>query len=136
VPVLTRSAVACALHSAGADVNYQDAFNDYATRNHFNLLVRDETGSVRRSRPAARLTPEQQQAAAKRAETIEAAVKQIVLMELPTPFGKPLGDLTEAEGRQLTGWQASLFDGLGDKRLRDAKSELDLQAAWEAAITR
>jgi hypothetical protein len=121
----------------GPDAKYQNAFFDYCTRNHFNLLYKDERGAAgRKSRRQAKvaLTAEQEAAIAKRAKTILAAAKAIALMELPTPFGKPLGDLTEAEGHELTGWQASLFDGIGDQRLRDVKSEKDLQAAWRASI--
>jgi hypothetical protein len=121
---------------AGPDANYQDCFNDYATRNHFNILYKEEvSGPVRRSRPTKTLSAAQATAekttAATRADTIMETVKSIVLMELPTPFDKPLGDLTEAEGRRLTGWQSSLFAGIGNKRLRDAKSEAELRAAWK-----
>jgi hypothetical protein len=147
-----------------------NAFNDYATRNHFNLLHKDEVGGrVRRSRPtqtpaatalsaeqkvteqadeaakaeaaaqaeAAKAAAQAEQKAAEQAEAVKRAapfieaVKTIVLMELPTAFDKPLGDLNEAEGHQLAGWQASLFKGIGNSKLRDVKSEPDLQAAWK-----
>lgn len=124
---------------AGRDARFQDSFNNYTTRNHFNLLQRRiETPLVRRTRP--RVSPEQRQQetqqAQQRAEQTVDTIRQIVLMELPTGFGKPLGDLTESEGMQLVGWQASLFAGLGNKRLREAKTEADLQAAWKAAVFR
>ena len=127
----------------GPDAKYQDAFNDYCTRNHFNILYRDETGGVvRRSRPRTpptAATGQQQDAktadmVVERVATAIETFKMIVLMEMPTPFGKPLGDLTEAEGSQLTGWHASVFNGIGNHPLRDVKTEAELQAAWRASV--
>jgi hypothetical protein len=124
---------------AGPDAEYQEAFDNYCTRNHFNLLYKDEHGGfVRRSHPArasaVTVTVEQRETAkaeaAKRAAPIIENIKRIVLMELPTPFGKPLGDLNEAEGCKLTGWQATVFAGIGKQKLRDARSEADLHKAF------
>lgn len=59
------------------------------------------------------------------------ALSHTILMNLPTPFGKPLGELTGREGRKLVGWQSQAFKGVGDtKRLRDVKSEIELRKIW------
>jgi hypothetical protein len=126
---------------AGPDARYQDCFNDYCTINHYNLLYKDEIGSrVRRSRPRqtpiAALPAEQKVAAFEQKTNLAMeTVKKIVIMEMPTAFldsnGKPrpMGDLNETEGLQLTGWQASLYKGIGNSKLCEAKSEADLWAA-------
>lgn len=125
----------------GRDKAYQPSFNDYCTRNHFNLLRRDEQlrlHAATRRQPRVTVTEEQRavetRAAEHRANETINAIRQIVLMELPTPFDKPLGDLTESEGKQLTGWHAKLFEGIGNRKLREARSENDLQAAWRNAL--
>jgi hypothetical protein len=88
-----------------------------------------------RSRPAQRKErQERQEQTRQQAKHLAGQVKRSILMEMPTAFGKPLGDLTEAEGRQLAGWQTALFAGIGDRRLRDVKSEADLQAAWTSSM--
>ena len=76
------------------------------------------------------LTEEQKAEAEKRAAPIIESIKKLVLMELTTPFNKPLGDLNEAEGCKLTGWQATVFTGIGKQKLRDARTEADLHAAF------
>jgi hypothetical protein len=133
---------------AGPDARYQDAFNNYATRNHFNLLHKDELSGSKRIRvstaaPTAVATTSakviEQRAAAKTAAVARTApiiknITNIVLMNLPTPFGKPLGDLNECEGRKLSGWQATVFNGVGKRKLRDVKSEADLQTAFAKVI--
>lgn len=120
----------------GAYAKYQRCFNDYAVRNHANLLAADEREGLRRKQKTA--LAEQAIAdkeVAMRMDAVMETVKNIVLMELATPFGKPLGDLTGAEGRRLTGWQRLLFAGIGNKRLRDVKSEAELQAAWKLSVS-
>jgi hypothetical protein len=130
---------------AGPDAEYQDAFNNYATRNHFNLLYKDEKDPiVRRSKPRPKAVPavtaEQEKVVAERVGKVTAAVKGIVLMELPTALTdangnpRPLGDLNEAEGNQLTGWAMAVFDGIGKRKLRDARTEAELQTAREKFI--
>lgn len=55
----------------------------------------------------------------------------ILFMRLPTPFGKPLGELTGKEGRKLAGWMGAIFKGVPDgKRLCDVKSEAALREVW------
>jgi hypothetical protein len=55
-------------------------------------------------------------------ERTEAAKRadRTVIMEMSTVFGKPLGKLTGAEGRQLDGWQAEVFKDVGDADVLDA----------------
>jgi hypothetical protein len=55
----------------------------------------------------------------------------IMFMKLPTPFGKPLGELTGKEGRKLAGWMGAIFKGVPDnKRLIDVKGEAQLREIW------
>jgi hypothetical protein len=129
---------------AGADRAFQEAFNDYCTVNHYNVIKReeDEARGLRRPRPGLRVVTSTEatvtsakrrgdQAAASEAAIREVApiiesIKKIVLMDLATPFGK-LGDCTGAQGRKLTGWMKNAFRGVSDKqKLRDVKTEADL----------
>jgi hypothetical protein len=64
-------------------------------------------------------------------ERTEAAKRadRTVIMEMSTVFGKPLGKLTGAEGRQLDGWQAEVFKDVGDADVLDSvKTEEELHA--------
>jgi len=127
---------------AGSYSNYQEAFDNYCTRNHFNLLQapprrRAARAAETSASTAATATPAAvKEEAEKRSVTIFEKMKNIVLMELPTPFGKPLGDLNEMEGCKLSGWQSMLFAGIGKRRLRDVKSEKSLHEAFAKATGR
>ena len=50
-------------------------------------------------------------------------------MEMSTVFGKPLGKLTGAEGRQLDGWQSEVFKDVCDADVLDnVKTEEEAHA--------
>jgi hypothetical protein len=46
------------------------------------------------------------------------AARNVVIMEMPTAYG-PLGRLTGAQGRRLTGWQSELFKNVADAAVLD-----------------
>jgi RNA polymerase-binding transcription factor DksA len=56
-------------------------------------------------------------------------------MEMSTAYGKPLGQLTGAEGRQLDGWQSAVFEHVGDAEvLEDVKTEEELHAIHDRSV--
>jgi hypothetical protein len=70
-------------------------------------------------------------------ERTEAAKRadRIVIMEMSTVFGKPLGKLTGAEGRQLDGWQSEVFKDVCDADVLDnIKTEEELHAIQGAGV--
>jgi endogenous inhibitor of DNA gyrase (YacG/DUF329 family) len=67
-------------------------------------------------------------------ERTEAAKRadRVVIMEMSTAYGKPLGKLTGAEGRQLDGWQAEVFKDVDDADVLDTvKTEEELHAIYD-----
>jgi hypothetical protein len=70
-------------------------------------------------------------------ERTEAAKRadRIVIMEMSTVFGKPLGKLTGAEWRQLDGWQSEVFKDVCDADVLDnVKTEEELHAIQGAGV--
>lgn len=60
------------------------------------------------------------------------ALAPIMFLKLPTPLGKPLGELTGKEGRKLGGWIGEVFrDVPNNKKLGDVKTQNQLKVIWE-----
>ena len=104
-------------------LDFLPAFIDHTTKNCL-LAIKAED---RRSKSRARKKRPKKSA---NATAIINRLKKIVLMEMPTPFGKSLGDCNEVELRQMGGWVVAVADGVGRKHLRDVKSESDLRNAF------
>jgi hypothetical protein len=127
---------------------YEDEFLGYIVTNALNKADRDRSVNegvnpvtgTRIPEPTSKpqpkpLPPEQVVAERAKAETQAMArlleLAPIMFMKLPTPFGKPLGELTGKEGRKLAGWMGAIFKGVPDnKRLCDVKGEAQLREIW------
>lgn len=120
----------------GNFARYQESVDRYAFDN--GLAALEETSS-RRTKTKLKVvaTVSAEQIERERTKAREASMSRltemapILFMKLPTPFGKPLGELTGKEGRKLTGALAGFFKGVPDgKRLCDVRSEAGLREIW------
>jgi hypothetical protein len=105
---------------AGPDAEYQEAFDNYCTRNHFNLLYKEEHGPVRRSSPSgakatatATANASVSVAEQRRAEAGKAAIKAV---ELRLLMKISLGCTTMNDLWELGG-EAQRLGKKGDRRL-------------------
>lgn len=132
---------------AGRDSDFQDAFNDYATTNHFNIIQQDETTRhAKKKQTRARQTPPplavriatQAAAALEAAAMLNRAKHAAVndwLLEQVAPNGKPLGDCTGTELSQFSGYYRELAKGVGpQQKLREVKTGDDVAAARTFAV--
>lgn len=108
---------------ASADKRELKAFVLYTARNHFNQLFKEERTPIR-SAKSNRVTASDASTSATR-ETYRAKAKReqmTRILEIMTPIGKKLGDVTGKEGRKLGGAFIQTFKDVGDnERLRQSK---------------
>jgi hypothetical protein len=117
-----------------------ESFVRYLTRNLYNQIFAEErsgagfrNGKKKPRRLSAEQRKRQQLENEKRTDGIIEKIKKIFLMELPTPYDKPLGDLNEVECLKLGGWYATVGRGVGNNQVRSVKTEADLQKAFSKA---
>jgi hypothetical protein len=129
---------------AGLFKQYADEFKAYIVSNALSQAEGDfeasgrspRTGTTPSTPPKPKPAPMQvagdKAQARKDAEARLVDLAPLILMNLPTPFGKRLGDLTGKEGRKLAGWMGRAFKGVPDNaRLIDVKSEAALRELWQ-----
>jgi hypothetical protein len=119
-----------------------ESFTRYLTRNLYAQIFAEERARAgfrdgwdkQKKLPQARISEEERKRHEaehqKRTSSIAQKIKQITLMEMPTPYDKPLGDLNEAECLKLGSWYAAVGKGVGNKHVRTVKTEADLHAAF------
>lgn len=131
---------------------YADEFKGYIVTNALSMAENDEkaagfnpvtgtslpaSSSIPASRrpkrplPLARVAAEKSEAVAA-AKSRLADLAPILFMKLPTPYGKPLGECTRAEGLKLGGKFAIFFKLVPNgKTLSEATSEGKLRELWD-----